>query len=818
LAVNSPAPALIKIALPLEAIVHDSEFVLLAEVDKIDPTVPQVVLAVREDLKGKAPFRRLAVHFQGNMEAKKLNHAPQLLKRVAPGLPLVVTVNVRDKFYDAFAYTNGTWFRLSGQKTGDAGQVTWRLANGEPVLRRTYSGTTAELRQLLIDRLADKAKLPAVNEKEEPGFGPEVTPTQPDKTGTSRLPSRRAGPLFAVIPTLGVGAPLVVLAALFPAVFGGVLVLFRQWVAFITVFSVNSMFLLLHWLLNTYYPAALRGSWLGSEAGLWFLMTLVVLAGTVWAWKRQLARQGIGEMAIEAPRRTELTVLWSLAGLCSFVSVLTPLVSRMLIDRYDARADLAWMLMVVLTFGILAAAVYRTARDRVGAQPALATEGVMLAGILLGHLGYTAYRWGGDDLGSVAGANEGTSQPSTAVVNRPHAPTPPKVRVLFSPKSASGIIVATPLVHGNEVYVAAARPSYGQGTLYCLDRETGKPKWEFFGEDGDLRQMISGPTVADGKIFLGEGFHDDPNCRLFCIDAREGKQLWAIRTTGQTECSPCVAGGKVLFGAGNDGLYCLGAGDGKEQWRFPPQPHKGRLLRCGSTPAVLGNRVYAGSAVDRNQKDDPGETAIFCLDIETGQPHWKHATKLPAWAAPVLNGGHAFYALGNGDVFGDAVNQDPAGAMLCVDLPSGKEVWRYDVPNGVLDSPAVDGERVYFGCRDGHLYCVGRYDGKLRWKASLDAPVVASPVLARCPGYAQTAHVFAVSTSGKVACLDPTTGDLYWSVALTDREAHFSAAPRVVVSRTDAGDRRLLFVAGGIGGLVTGRPVVFCLEDFVPVE
>jgi hypothetical protein len=92
--------------------------------------------------------------------------------------------------------------------------------------------------------------------------------------------------------------------------------------------------------------------------------------------------------------------------------------------------------------------------------------------------------------------------------------------------------------------------------------------------------------------------------------------------------------------------------------------------------------------------------------------------------------------------------------------------------------------------------------------------------VARCSGYAQTAHVFAVAVQGKVACLNPATGDIHWSLALTEREGDFTAPPRVVVSRAETGDRRSIYVAGGLGNLLTGtcRPVVFCLEDFVKVE
>src|SRR6516225_985656 len=278
LALTASALAIIKALLPLDALVTVSQVIVVAKIEKVDAHTPLVVMAVQEDLKGKAAFRKLMVDFKGDDEAKKLDHVPQLLKRVAPELPVILFLNPRDKSITGFAYTNGTWFQLLGQQTGDASQVAWRLTHGEPYLRRTYKGPTAELRQLVIDKLAGKGKLPAVNEKEEPGFGPEATPKGKEKSSRGG-----GGTLFGVIPTLGVGAPLMVLAALFPAVFGGVLLLFRQWVAFITVFSVNSTLLIVYWLLNAYWPSLLRGSWFGTDAGLWFVMTLVAASAVVWA-------------------------------------------------------------------------------------------------------------------------------------------------------------------------------------------------------------------------------------------------------------------------------------------------------------------------------------------------------------------------------------------------------------------------------------------------------------------------------------------------------------------------------------------------------
>ena len=49
-------------------------------------------------------------------------------------------------------------------------------------------------------------------------------------------------------------------------------------------------------------------------------------------------------------------------------------------------------------------------------------------------------------------------------------------------------------------------------------------------------------------------------------------------------------------------------------------------------------------------------------------------------------------------------------------------------------------------------------------------------MLARCPGYVQTAHVFAVSTAGKVVCLNPATGDDSYGLLQINMAAKLTAA------------------------------------------
>ena len=161
------AVAFIQKLFPLQEFIDDSDFLFTAKVERVDPDKPSAVLVLGEHLKGKAPFTRIPINLTGD----KQKHAPQLLKRIAPDLPLIVGVKKQDggKFM-MLAFTNGTWFQVLGQTDGD--QTRWAFTHCEIYLRRTFKSTTDELKQTVTDVLAGKAKAPPPNPKEPAGFGP----------------------------------------------------------------------------------------------------------------------------------------------------------------------------------------------------------------------------------------------------------------------------------------------------------------------------------------------------------------------------------------------------------------------------------------------------------------------------------------------------------------------------------------------------------------------------------------------------------------------------------------------------------------------
>ncbi len=813
------AHAVITAKTPLSATEGSSRYIFVGKVDKYLPDRPAMMVSIVEDIKGKSPFRELPINLKvEDAKSFKDNQIEPLLKRFGSDMEIIFFVAApRAGNHITFAFANGTWFQLTGATVDDKqDKVVFSLKSAEPYFRKAFRGTTDDMRKVLKDHVAKKAKLPEFDDKVEPGFGPEYAPKKGANAapkGSLRSPLALAsidmggGHLFGVIPTIGLGAPLAILALLFPSIFGGVFVLFRQWMAFITLISLNSTLLILQWYLAEYHKDLLRGTWWSDGPAAWLLMTIFTFVCAFWAWRRQL--NALSDGAADAPQRTELAVLAIMAGGCIATMIVLACVTIWYYGKPILWSDVGWTLTVVITLGILAGALYRawsavTRPAPFGSMP-LATEGVILCAMLLGHVAFVPAIWGSNL--NTQGTAGGKQKADTVA---------PVVKKWDFSVDVKGMYASSPAIDSESIYASYSETALRAATMIKIDRQTGLKKWEFVGKKGDLIQMISTPCVADGKLYFGEGFHDDPNCKVYCVDTETGKEVWTFKTGGQTESSPAVADGKVYIGAGNDGVYCLDAKTGKQVWKFPPAGYKGRLLRFGGGMTVVGKRVYFGSGVDRNEKKDKGETSAFCLEADTGKQIWKAAMPYPVWSTPIVKDGFVYISTGNGDVYDDAQPPDkPGGALVCLD-DKGEKKWTFDVLNGIIEAPAVDGTRVYFGCRDGQIYCLDRAKGKERWRHFLEAPIIGTPVLDTDASGERTFSVFAAASAGKVCCINPQNGDIVWSYT-PNEPCYISTSPRLFVTRTKDGVRRQLLFGCGLGGgirdVTANRPVFFCLED-----
>jgi eukaryotic-like serine/threonine-protein kinase len=382
-----------------------------------------------------------------------------------------------------------------------------------------------------------------------------------------------------------------------------------------------------------------------------------------------------------------------------------------------------------------------------------------------------------------------------------------------------GFIDSTPVVDGERAYISVSnhdvfKPS---GTLFCLGKTINDKKqeeWKIvwrFDNGGKMKEVFCSPRLADGKVFIGEGFHQDIGCSMYCLEAATGKKLWQFKTESHTESTPFYWEGKLYFGAGDDGFYCLDAVKGESLWHYQNKLH------IDANPSVVAGRVYCSSGVG----DAFQNTAIFCLDAKTGKELWLVKTDLPVWGGATVDGDRVYFGMGN-EGYATTEEKSPKGALLCVERDTGKRLWRFDVKGAIVCHPATDGEHLFLGSRDNFCYCLDRREGKVIWKKDLGSPVLASPALTRCLGCGDRLCLYTSTDEGKLFALSPTTGQTFWTFdALkasgikptpSSPPAQFFSSPFVVQTRTETGEKHRIHFGCGVADDFGYKAILFCFE------
>ena len=135
-----------------------------------------------------------------------------------------------------------------------------------------------------------------------------------------------------------------------------------------------------------------------------------------------------------------------------------------------------------------------------------------------------------------------------------------------------------------------------------------------------------------------------------------------------------------------------------------------------SAAAILGGHVYASTL--------GGE--LQCLDLKSGKLLWKYLsapkpepdTFIPGFpAAPTVSADTVFVG-------------DEDGVFHAVDRKTGKRRWVFQTQAEVNSSAVVIGDRVIFGSWDANLYCLDTRTGKKVWTFATADRINGSPAIA----------------------------------------------------------------------------------------
>ncbi|MEZ6142398.1 MAG: PQQ-binding-like beta-propeller repeat protein [Zavarzinella sp.] len=780
------ASAVIMAKVELEQVIQSQPLIMTLKISDWLPDKPAMVLVPGKIMQGKFNFERIPVNLAGDAEAQKEKQPAMLLERLEKDLEFVVFAARRGKNFDAVCYTNGTWFRLAGSvEVLDGKEVTrWRFTHCEPYFRRTFRGTTAEMLQAIETGLKG-GKLPAYDEKEPPGYGP------PLKEKKSHLPNGspfRTG-LFAVVqlPFLGLIAAL---AAIFPAVFGGLALMMRRWVVALSMASLISILAAVF----MYFPRWLHWTGLKTPTQLWTVCGVLCALAALWAARRYTRARRQNQSADFQPQRLDR---FGLAGL--IVLLLGTLTYPWLTKQ--SFLDSPWLELSILVVPV-----------------------AFCLGHLLGHWwqrrtqpeevrlsSETVGLWAASAVFGITACLQMTPTTAPVTVSGSGLWELQQEPVWVFEPAENGEVTSNPLVTPERIYVTVHhRQGFSQyGRVYALDPVTGKALWEF-DDEGGLKELFCSPTYADGRLFFGEGYHTNRDSKMYCVDAATGKKLWEFATSSHTESTPAVAAGKVVFGAGDDGLYCFNAATGDKLWQYPAPGEPG--MHIDSNPVISNGAVYIGSGSSQRTK----RNRIACVDLETGKERWGEDIDYSAWGSPTVDRGVAYFGIGNGTFSLD--NGPLNGRLLARHAGNGTVIWSKNFPNSVLTKPATDRHHVYTGCKDGFLYCLDRHDGDIIWKQSLQSPVLASPAVVHYPTQVGDS-VYAVGAQGMMFSANCADGSLRWLIdfrALAQMGyAHTTSSPTVMQTIRDGRAERTIIIGCGIAPTPTSTPTarVYCFRE-----
>lgn len=222
---------------------------------------------------------------------------------------------------------------------------------------------------------------------------------------------------------------------------------------------------------------------------------------------------------------------------------------------------------------------------------------------------------------------------------------------------------STPLFHDGRLYTLGAT-----GILTCWEAATGKLEWQH-----DLLKEFGGKNLFFGVSTTPLAFKDlvlvmvgAPGASVVAFDRKSGEMKWKAGDDAASYASPILVQDRLAVFLTAMGVRCYEAASGKEAWF---QPFADLLLESSSTPVCDGGRLVVSSIT----------AGTLCLqNMGYGEGFatkpaqaWKDGKLCCYFATPILHGEQIYVVTGSVPPMAQA-------NLHCIDLKSGKELWKRD--------------------------------------------------------------------------------------------------------------------------------------------
>jgi outer membrane protein assembly factor BamB len=254
----------------------------------------------------------------------------------------------------------------------------------------------------------------------------------------------------------------------------------------------------------------------------------------------------------------------------------------------------------------------------------------------------------------------------------------------------------------------------------------------------------TGGAIVNAAVINSDGtvYVKSQDGYLYALKS-SGALRWRL-FEGNSEASPKVSGDGTIYVAGSD---TTGLGGSQHYFIDSIQPNGTRNVRTyvdsrvTTTPAFdSDDSIYLGTA--------NGTLYKMAFDLSNSEAF----SVTPGSAI-----GSGLAVANTNEVIVPSANH----SVIAFDTWGGFPMWTFPVSDVVQSAPAIGGNVVYFGSRDGHVYAVNDNDGSLLWKYNTGAPVDSAPAL-------DPTNVYVLGGSpAKLYALRRYDGAFIWSYPIT---------------------------------------------------
>lgn len=289
---------------------------------------------------------------------------------------------------------------------------------------------------------------------------------------------------------------------------------------------------------------------------------------------------------------------------------------------------------------------------------------------------------------------------------------------------------SSPIVFGAQVFVTSCLEAEQQHVLLCLDRATGRVRWQRT-TPAKLQKPIhrlnshaSSTPATDGRL-VWVSFHDQPNMTIVAYDCATGDEVWRTvpgpMLSKHGYCSSVLPyRDTLILNSDQDGdgyLVALDQATGRERWRTA-RPNRTRSYCAPLITEVQGRPqlVLSGSLCVAAYDPDNGRS-IWIIDGPTEQ----------FVSSPVHVAGAIFLTYGFPKRGICAIDPTGAGNVTKTHLLFNLERASR---GGYVPSPVAHGERAFVVNDEGIASCADPRTGREIWLQRLGRHHSASPVTA----------------------------------------------------------------------------------------